>query len=100
MAEAFSLQFRNCVMRAVVLASVGALAVCVTLPTLAAEQNAALNLRSDQSYSAKWDRCEALARKRGTPPGKIGYGDFIDDCARNTPPNQARMAVRRGRLGG
>jgi hypothetical protein len=78
-----------------VLASVGTLAVCVTLPTLAADRNgAALNPRPDQSYNANWDRCEALARKRGTPPGKIGYGDFIDDCVRNTPPNHARVALR------
>jgi len=37
-------------MRGMILASVGALAVCVALPTLAAEQNAAPNLQPDQSY--------------------------------------------------
>jgi len=84
-------------MRAVVLASVAALAVCVTVPTLAAERNIALYLKPDASSNAKWDRCEALARQRGTPPGKIGYGDFIDDCARNTPLNHAQVALRRVR---
>jgi hypothetical protein len=35
------------------------------------------------SYNAKWDECEALARKRGTPPGTRGYGDFIESCVRS-----------------
>ena len=37
------------------------------------------------------------ARQRGTPPGKIGYGDFIDNCGRNIPPNHTR--VRCGEFG-
>jgi hypothetical protein len=61
------------------------------------------------SFNAKWDRCEALARKRGTPPGTSGYGDFIDGCVRvaetasAAPPNSVgRQDSRRtqGRIMG
>jgi hypothetical protein len=46
------------------------------------------------SYNAKWDECEALARKRGTPPGTKGYGDFIESCVRNaSPPHPALGAA-------
>jgi hypothetical protein len=82
-------------MHTVMLASVGAFAVCVTLPVLAAEQNAAMNLREAGSYNAKWDGCEALARKRGTPPGAVGYGDFIDNCVRQGTAPESLVAVRR-----
>jgi hypothetical protein len=78
-------------MHVAVLASVGALAVCVTLPVLAAEPSAALRLAA--SYNAKWDGCETLARKKGTPPGTVGYGDFIDNCVRRA--YEAGLAVRR-----
>jgi hypothetical protein len=77
-------------MHAAVLASVGALAVCVTLPVLAAEN---ATLRPAASYNAKWDGCETLARKKGTPPGTVGYGDFVDNCVRQA--YEARVAVRR-----
>jgi hypothetical protein len=77
-----------------VLAGVGALTVCGTLPAPSAERNASLNLRPVVSYNAKWDGCEALARKRGTPPGNIGYGDFIDDCVRSASPIHARVEAR------
>jgi hypothetical protein len=79
-------------MHAALLASVGALTVCVTLPVLAAEPNAALNLPAE-SYNAKWDGCETLARKKGTPPGTVGYGDFIDNCVRQA--HESRVGVRR-----
>ena len=83
-------------MRAVVLATLSAFAVCVAHPALTAEANAALYLRSDQAYNARWDRCEALARKNGTPPGKIGYGEFINDCVGKYPANHARTPVAHG----
>jgi hypothetical protein len=73
-------------MRAMVLASVGVLAVCVAAPALAAEQNFSAYSRADQAYNAKWDRCDALARKRGTAPGTKGYGDFIGDCVGKNAP--------------
>jgi hypothetical protein len=96
-AWSISFQFGICVMHAVVFASGAALSLCVTLPALAAQHNIALNLKPDASFNTKWDQCEALARQRGTPPGKIGYGDFIDDCSRNIPPNHTRVALRRVR---
>jgi hypothetical protein len=73
-------------MRAMVLASVGVLAVCVATPPLRAEQNFSAYSRADQAYNAKWDRCEALARKTGTAPGTKGYGDFIGDCVGKNAP--------------
>jgi hypothetical protein len=80
-------------MRALVLTSVGALAICVTVSAFAAEENVALNLTPDASFNAKWDRCEALARQRGTPPGKLGYGDFIDECVKNIHELKAAFAL-------
>jgi hypothetical protein len=44
------------------------------------------------SYNARWDHCEALARKRRTPPGTAGYGDFIETCVR-----EGRSPSLRGR---
>jgi hypothetical protein len=66
-------------------AGIGAFAICGTATAPAAEQSPARYLKSDAPFDAKWDRCEALARKRGTPPGKAGYGDFIDACLEKTP---------------
>jgi len=73
-------------MRAMALASVGMFAVCVAAPALAVEQNFSAYSRADQAYNAKWDSCEALARKRGTAPGTKGYGDFIGDCVGKNAP--------------
>jgi hypothetical protein len=80
--------------RAVVLTGIGALAIGAAVSAFAVEQNAAPNLKPNASFNAKWDRCEALARQRGTPPGNIGYGDFIHDCL-NISPSHSRMEVRR-----
>jgi hypothetical protein len=63
-----------------VLAGVGALAISVAVPALAAEQDPSAYTRADQAYDAKWDKCEALARERGTPPATKGYGEFMSDC--------------------
>jgi len=71
-------------MHAMMLAGIGALGICAAVPTLAAEQNAAPNLKPDPSFNAKWDQCEARARLRGTPAGKIGYGDFMAACMGKT----------------
>jgi len=46
-------------------------------------------LRSDPSFGARWDRCEAAARRRGMPPAKPGYADFMDECTRN-PSSSSR----------
>ena len=40
-------------------------------------------LKPDPAFRQRWNRCEALARQRGTPPATRGYGDFIDACVRN-----------------
>jgi hypothetical protein len=82
-------------MQAMALASIGALVVCFTLTVIAVEQKAVLNLRPDGSFNAKWDRCEERARKRGTPPGTVGYGDFMEDCMRQASPNKATAVGRR-----
>jgi hypothetical protein len=75
-----------------------ALAVLVAAIPLAAQakgKDAArqVPLAPAASYNAKWDECEALARKRGTPPGTKGYGDFIESCVRNASPHPARGAA-------
>jgi hypothetical protein len=81
-------------MPGVVLAGVGALAIGAAVSAFAVELNAAPNLKPDTSFNAKWDRCEALAKQRGTPPGNIDYGDFIHDCL-NISPSHSRIEVRR-----
>jgi hypothetical protein len=81
-------------MHPVSVAILGALAVCACLPVTAAEQSAELNLRPDESYNAKWNGCEALAIKRGTPPGTSSYGDFIEGCVRKATLNQPRVTRR------
>jgi hypothetical protein len=50
---AISFQFGICVMHAVAFASGAALALCVILPTLAAAQNIAPNLKPDVSFNTK-----------------------------------------------
>jgi hypothetical protein len=82
------------IVRAILLAGVGVLAVYAIVPAVAAELSAASNLKPDASLGAKWDRCEALARQRGTPPGKIGYGDFITDCVKKDLSDRTRTAGR------
>jgi hypothetical protein len=77
---AFSFKFRERIMHAMVLAGVGALTVCGTLPAPSAERNASLNLRPVVSYNAK--------------PGNIGYGDFIDNRVRSASPIHARVEAR------
>ena len=53
-----------------------------------------VSLAPAASYNAKWDACEALARRRGTPPGTRDYGDFIESCVRDaSPARPARGAV-------
>ena len=66
-------------------ASAVAPAVCACVVALVAEPGAVPFLKLDPAFDAKWDRCEALARQRGTPPGKAGYGDFMDACMGKTP---------------
>jgi hypothetical protein len=41
-----------------------------------------VSLAPDAHYNAKWDACEAQARRQGTPPGTTGYVGFIEDCVR------------------
>jgi hypothetical protein len=67
-------------MRWFVLTSIGALATSFAARAFAAEQNFAAYTRTGEAYNAKLDRCDALASKRGTPPGKPGHGDFIRGC--------------------
>lgn len=67
-------------MRAAALAGIGAFAGCLVIPALAAERDAMPSLKPDATFTARWDRCEAAARQRRTPPGKVGYGDFMDAC--------------------
>jgi hypothetical protein len=67
-------------MRATAQASTAALVTCIAISAAAAERKAAATLKPDTSFDARWDRCEALARRRGTPPATIGYGDFIGAC--------------------
>jgi hypothetical protein len=67
-------------MRATALASIGALVTSIAISAAAAERKAAAPLKPDTSFDARWDRCEALARRRGTPPATSGYGDFIQAC--------------------
>jgi hypothetical protein len=58
---------------------------CLAIPALAAERSVFPSLKPDTSFDARWDHCEALARRRGTPPAKAGYGDFMDECLSKTP---------------
>ena len=55
-------------------------ALALAAPAFAAQQDVTARTKSDMAYNAQWDRCEALAKQRGTPPGKVGYGDFMDAC--------------------
>jgi len=59
---------------------------CLAVPAPAAERDVIPTLKPDTSFDARWDHCEALARQRGTPPAKIGYGDFMDECMGKTSP--------------
>ena len=72
-----------------------------TIPFAEAEGKDAagrVSLAPAPSYNAKWDACEALARRRGTPPGTRDYGDFIESCVRDVSPGRpARGAVPDGR---
>jgi hypothetical protein len=57
---------------------------CLAIPALAAGRDVFPSLKPDTSFDARWDHCEALARQRGTPPGKAGYGDFMEECMGKT----------------
>ena len=81
----------------VVLASVGVLAAFFAVPVRSEEPGIAALTRADQAYNAKWDRCDVLASKRGTPPGSPGYGDFIRDCVGNYPAADSRPPTTEGR---
>jgi hypothetical protein len=59
---------------------------CLAVPALAVERDVIPTLKPDTSFDARWDRCEALARQRGTPPAKIGYGDFMEECMGKASP--------------
>jgi hypothetical protein len=59
---------------------------CLAVPAPAAAREVIPSLKPDTSFDARWDRCEALARQRGTPPAKIGYGDFMEACMGKTSP--------------
>jgi hypothetical protein len=56
--------------------------------------NVAPFLAPDPSYNARWDRCEAEARRRGMLPAKPGYADFIEECTRN--PSSSSRGGNRG----
>ena len=59
---------------------------CLAMPALAAGRDVIPSLKPDTSFDARWDHCEAQARQRGTPPAKIGYGDFMEACMGKTSP--------------
>ena len=84
-------------MRAMLVVSVGAFAVGLVAQALAEEQGFSTYTRADQEYNAKWDKCDALAEKRGTPPGTKGYADFIDECMGKPGPDDARTPPDDGR---
>jgi hypothetical protein len=50
-------------------------------------------LRPDPSSNARWNRCEAEAKRRGMLPAKPGYADFMDECMRN-PSSSSRDGNR------
>jgi hypothetical protein len=78
-------------------AVLSAFVAAIPLVAQAAGKDAAVgrgSLAPAASYNAKWDECEVLARRRGTPPGTRGYGDFIERCVRNaSPTHPARGAA-------
>jgi hypothetical protein len=66
-------------------ASTGLSVFVVVIPLLAQAQSKDVLLAPDAEYNAKWDACEAQARRRGTLPGTTGYADFIGNCVRGAP---------------
>jgi hypothetical protein len=51
-------------------------------------------LAPNTEYNARWDACEAQARRRGTPPGTTGYADFIENCIRGSTDHAAAAEPR------
>jgi hypothetical protein len=81
-------------MRAAALGSIASFVTCIAMSAQAAERNPAATLKQDTTFGARWDRCEALARRRGTPPATIGYGDFIEACmGRSLPKSDSAVGA-------
>ena len=70
-------------------------ALTITLLTHAQSKGVGeFSLAPDAAYNAKWDACEAQARRRGTPPGTTGYVDFIENCIRVSTQRAAATEPR------
>jgi hypothetical protein len=76
------------------IAGIGALIIVSTGLACATEYNVASLPKLDVAFNAKWDRCESLARQRGVPPGKTGYGAFVENCMEKVSPNPSRVTAR------
>ncbi len=74
--------------------TIGALVILCTGLASATEHKVASVPKLDVPFNAKWDRCELLARQRGVPPGKIGYGAFIENCMGKVSPNPSQVTAR------
>jgi hypothetical protein len=79
-------------------ASAGLAVFVVAIPLAAQAQSKGtgqVSLAPNAEYNAKWDACEAQARRRGTPPGTTGYADFIGDCVEGSTHRAATVEHRR-----
>jgi hypothetical protein len=81
-----------------VLAGVGALAVSVAVLALAAEQDSSAYTRAYQAYDAKWDKCEALASKRGYSTSDKGSWGVYEQLRGEVMRPGRRADGRHGKL--
>jgi hypothetical protein len=63
--------------------------VAIPLAAQAQSKDTGQVLAPNAEYNAKWDACEAQARRRGTPAGTTGYVDFIENCIRGSTDHAA-----------